>query len=419
MLLSKRAWNITEYVATHLISQRVSENVKDKILQGDVLAMLKTLPDSLVDCVVTSPPYWGLRDYGSNGQMGLEPTLEEYIGKMTEVFREVRRVLKDTGTLWLNMGDGYSLTCPNKQSEQVSSPYYKDNTRTGARHRETPGLRPKNLLGQPWRLAFALQADGWYLRSDIIWAKPNPMPESVSDRPTKSHEYVFLMSKRAKYFYDADAVREPHQDALGIDRFNKGTKHGQSATDYKWDRDGKPRMKQDNVEYNPAGRNRRTVWNIATQAFPSAHFATFPEKLVEPCIRAGTSECGYCAECGLPWVRVTARDTDEKASDAPTDYKTMTDKPNEVNQGHGVGAMGGGHKRQAWLDAHPKLTIGWQPTCACSADTVPGLVLDPFMGSGTVALVVKKLDRNYLGIELNPEYIELSNKRLQQMALFL
>ncbi len=390
--------------------------MRDTILQGDVLAVLKTLPDSLVDCVVTSPPYWGLRDYGSNGQMGLEPTLEEYIGKMTAVFHEVRRVLKDTGTLWLNMGDGYSLTCPNKQSEQVSSPYYKDNTRTGARHRETPGLRPKNLLGQPWRLAFALQVDGWTLRSDIIWHKPNPMPESCTDRPTKSHEYVFLMSKKAHYFYDAEAIKE---DVTGGAHARGDGVNPKAKMPNGWDQEnhgragyGRFKTKQ-NESFSAAvtglvnSRNKRTVWTIATQSYSEAHFATFPEKLVEPCIRAGTSERGYCAECGLPWVRVVEKG-DGGISGGWAQGKEIDEKVNIKPSG-----------QVAWDSYKQGITIGWQPTCACSADTVPGLVLDPFMGSGTVALVAKKLDRNYLGIELNTEYIELANKRLQRMALFL
>ena len=410
--------------------------MRDTILQGDVLAVLKTLPDSLVDCVVTSPPYWGLRDYGSNGQMGLEPTLEEYIAKMTAVFSEVRRVLKDTGTLWLNMGDAYNGS--GKASGQgngtnfgkpLSERPYDVQTAT-----KVIGLKPKDLIGQPWRLAFALQADGWYLRSDIIWVKPNPMPESVTDRPTKSHEYVFLMSKRAKYFYDAEAIKEDCSESTharisqdlaaqvgsyragGGNKTNGPMKAVIAGSTRKLAEEGSGIKANKSFEaamvLKVSNRNKRTVWTIATQPYPEAHFATFPEKLVEPCIRAGTSERGYCVECGLPWVRVVERGEPEPSQEWNVKHG---DDPKMATRPKGKS----GKTHAEWKANNSDKFIGWQPTCACSADTVPGLVLDPFMGSGTVALVAKKLDRNYLGIELNPEYIELANKRLQQMALFL
>ena len=377
----------------------------NKIIQGDVLKVLKTLPDGLIDCVVTSPPYWGLRDYGIDGQFGLEPTLDEYIDKMTAVFREVRRVLKPEGTLWLNMGDGYNGSGPqtNKGFNERwghGAGDKKQEKRTG-KTKIIDGLKPKDLIGQPWRLAFALQADGWYLRSDIIWAKPNPMPESVTDRPTKAHEYIFLMSKQPKYFYDADAVREPGSDnSHGSPNINPGKKQeilgqNQTGTLGKWSKD-------DSMN----GRNKRTVWTVATQPFPEAHFATFPEKLIEPCIRAGTSEKGYCSECGKPWVRV------------------VESRNNGTRQPGARRALAMGHTDHGPTavnragEASIKITIGWQPSCDCDADTTPGLVLDPFMGSGTTALVSLKLNRRYLGIELNQEYIDIANKRINKMALF-
>ena len=333
-----------------------------------------------------------------DNQLGLEPTIEEYIAKMTVVFREVRRVLKDTGTLWLNMGDGYN----SANTHSGSADKVDWTVRLGQPAGTTKELKPKDLIGQPWRLAFALQADGWYLRSDIIWHKSNPMPESVTDRPTKSHEYLFLMSKQAKYFYDADAVREEHsrEYKVGMD--------GGSGRD-----GGRYQGQGGFLESlpNSAGRNKRTVWSIATQPYPEAHFATFPEKLVEPCIRAGTSERGYCAECGLPWVRVVdIQYTDAHRGMVGNQKKVITD--NHIMQS--------GRENDKRMDKNIT-TIGWQPTCACSADTVPGLVLDPFFGSGTVGVVAAQNGRNWLGIELNPEYIKLAKKRIptrQEQLIF-
>ena len=227
-----------------------------RILVGDCLERLRTLPEESVHCVVTSPPYWGLRDYGVEGAIGLERTLQEHIDALVRVFREVRRVLRSDGTLWLNYGDAY---------------------------------RAKQLLMMPARVALALQADGWWLRSEIVWHKPNPMPESVTDRPTRAHEYVFLLTKSARYFYDADAIREPYSPTtFDRSKYLQGDvcdTHGQHKP-------GNERLaakdpKQKIRSPNSAGRNRRTVWDITTKPYRAAHFATFPPKLVEPCIKAG------------------------------------------------------------------------------------------------------------------------------------
>jgi DNA modification methylase len=292
-----------------------------------VTEYLKSLPDEVVQAVITSPPYWGLRDYGTPGQLGIEKTPEEYIKKMVGIFREVRRVLRGAGTVWLNMGDSY------KGSGGAGGDYNEGGLKEGQPKygpKFASNLKPKDLCGIPWRLALALQADGWWLRSDIIWAKPNPMPESVTDRPTKAHEYLFLLTKSAKYFYDADAVREPAQDWGLRDRTNLrgGTED--------------PKLKHHGLtDANNAatGRNKRTVWTIATQPYPEAHFATFPEKLVEPCILAGSRE----------------------------------------------------------------------------GDTV----MDPFMGSGTVALVAIKHQRHFIGCDINPKYVELANKRISEVQVKL
>jgi site-specific DNA-methyltransferase (cytosine-N4-specific) len=235
-----------------------------------------------VQTCVTSPPYWGLRDYGVAGQLGLEPTIAEYVESMVEVFRLVRELLADDGTLWLNLGDSYA----------ANRTYQVHNTKGAAEHTYgrgsecTDGLKPKDLCGIPWRVAFALQADGWYLRSDIIWAKPNPMPESVTDRPTKAHEYLFLMSKRERYYYDAAAIAEPMLRPEDGDEsmIFGGAKKSLTMT-------GNPardRMNGKAWVTDKTTRNRRSVWTIATEAFPDAHFATFPTALVEPCILAGS-----------------------------------------------------------------------------------------------------------------------------------
>lgn len=246
---------------------------------GDCLETLRTLPDAAAHCVVTSPPYWGLRDYGHAGQIGLEQTPDEYVGRLVEVFREVRRVLRDDGTVWLNLGDSYAAE--SKGSGGMKS---KQPTNAGSFYRasfdlRTNGLKPKDLVGIPWRVAFALQADGWWLRQDIIWHKPNPMPESVRDRCTKAHEYVFLLTKSARYFYDAAAVAEPSI-------YPDDNRKARSTVDQK-------RMPTASIagvrpgSATYANRNRRSVWTVTTKPYKGAHFATMPPELAETCIRAG------------------------------------------------------------------------------------------------------------------------------------
>ena len=251
------------------------------LIPGDAKAVLAALEDKSVQCVVTSPPYWGLRDYGVDGQLGLEKTPEEYVEKMVEVFREVRRVLRDDGTLWLNIGDSYNASGGSHTPEHANPGISNSAKRSGAPGRNISSLKPKDLVGIPWRLAFALQADGWWLRQDIIWAKPNPMPESVKDRCTKAHEYLFMFSKKAKYYYDAEAIKEPEtmkpQRRLTPREDNPNAKvHGQA-----------PHRRPEGGTGNGT-RNKRSVWTIPTSPFPEAHFATFPPKLVEPCILSGS-----------------------------------------------------------------------------------------------------------------------------------
>lgn len=261
-----------------------------RILIGDVRQRLRDLPDRSVHCVVTSPPYFGLRDYGHEGQIGLEPTPAEFVSVMVDVFREVRRVLRDDGTLWLNLGDSYAAN----RGYQVPDSKHTDVGNSRGMSADAIGLKPKDLIGIPWRVAFALQADGWWLRQDIIWSKPNPMPESVTDRCTKAHEYLFLLSKSARYRFDADAIKEESaQDARLFGQGGATGSRGQQA--YAAASGGKQdRAQRDNSGgYGTDGfRNRRSVWTVATQPFSGAHFATFPPNLIEPCILAGCPRHG-------------------------------------------------------------------------------------------------------------------------------
>ena len=370
--------------------------MKHTILNGDVIDCLRSLPDCSVQCVVTSPPYWGLRDYGVEGQIGLEPTPGEYVEKMIEVFREVKRVLRDDGVLWLNLGDSYASAGACGRRNVVGNGSMENGKRDSRPNRVSGDIKEKDMVGIPWRVAFALQADGWYLRSDIIWSKPNPMPESVTDRPTKSHEYVFLLSKSARYFYDADAVREGCGVWKGTDFLPTSDKdlagnEKTSATN------GSLNNRTDAVRM---GRNRRTVWEIATQPTPEAHFATFPEALVEPCIKAGTSERGACPECGAPWRRVTERG-ENTGKNGRYDASETTLRNDAAKHSGRIGET-------------PVHTVGWQPSCTCGREeTMPCVVLDPFGGSGTVAKVARDLGRSSILIEINPEYVQIAKKRLR------
>ena len=376
----------------------------DTVIQGDTLTRLKELSSEAVDCCITSPPYYGLRDYGVEGQIGLEESPEAYVSKLVEVFREVRRVLKKEGTLWLNLGDSYagSSGCHKGGSEKANS----NAGATNSYIMPKPG-KPKDLIGIPWMVAFALRADGWYLRSDIIWHKPNCMPESVTDRPTKSHEYIFLLSKSQKYYYDKEAILEPHSEETKKYFEKYVLDHSKSLSERKIALGDKGRTRtgfgnsraEATACMNPAGRNKRTVWTVATKPYSEAHFATFPEKLIEPCILAGTSERGVCPECGAPWIRQVKK----------TEIKR--DRPNATTESH----LQNNNRRRGCPNDYGGQeveTTGWLPSCSCSCDPVPAVVLDPFFGAGTTGLVAKKLGRRFIGIELNEAYIGMAQKRI-------
>jgi len=341
-----------------------------KIHIGDCRQVLKTLPAESVHCVVTSPPYFGLRDYGVDGQIGLEPTPAEFVQAMVQVFREVRRVLRDDGTLWLNLGDSYcnadkwggggANTGKHRRTPDGDVASWRAVRRKWA---AVPGIKSKDLIGIPWMVAFALRADGWYLRQDIIWSKPNPMPESVTDRCTKAHEYIFLFSKSRRYYFDFEAIAEPLAES-SMQRLSQPTIETQSGSDQvpgktngtmkavcrrskDCDEDARsvgsrPHSLSDFEAKNGgiyAKRNKRSVWEVATQPFKEAHFATFPPALIEPCILAGSEP--------------------------------------------------------------------------------DGVILDPFGGAGTTGLVADRLQREAILIELNPEYVAMAERRIRGDASML
>lgn len=437
---------------------------RNKIYNGEAYETLKTFPDKIFQCCITSPPFFGLRDYKTgkweggdpecshlvgnqvqdnkakgaitagvrpgcdastckicgakriDQQIGLESTPEEYVKSLVKTFREVKRTLRDDGLFWLNLGDSYAGSWGNSghRPELDGTPSYQrgkgcdylprggwdDRRERPASSYKLPNIKPKDLIGIPWMVAFALRDDGWWLRSDVIWAKGvsgqkelasqivtaahevgiednkvedllaslnlyvgNPMPESIKDRCTKSHEYLFMFAKSKKYFYDNEAVKE------------KAIQGSQ--------------------------RNRRDVWTLVTKPYKGAHFATFPEELIIPPILTSTSEKGCCSRCGAPYVRIV-------------DRKPMvirkTDRMLEM------GEFGRTQSSGTMLSPAESKTLGWEPTCACEiGPIVPCLVLDPFMGAGTVGLVARKLGRNYVGIDLNTDYVKMANNRINSI----
>jgi DNA modification methylase len=411
----------------------------NEIIQGDCISEMSKWPDSFIQCVVTSPPYWGLRDYGVEGQLGLEKTPEEYVAKMVEVFREVRRVLRDDGTLWLNLGDSYNTTPAGNTKPRAEGGngagkfdvhggagqdhYFANRNQKGGR--KCGSLKPKDLCGIPWRVALALQADGWYLRQDIIWSKPNPMPESCRDRCTKSHEYIFLLTKKPRYFYDAQAIAEPSTDKESLaGRKFRGRKAIHEAGCIPNDRGyhdftsielGKCYPTKNKRSVWKIEENKTDVWEVTTKSFPDAHFATFPPKLIEPCILAGTSKKGRCPECGGPWERVV-----EKSGG--TTGKSWHDHGKDMQAGQSQGSHPGGIGAKEAGDGNPYRveTLGWRPTCDCGCEKnyvcekwEPCIVFDPFAGSGTTCVVAAQNGRDYVGIELNPQYVAMACKRLE------
>ena len=423
------------------------------ILQGDALQTLRAMPPESVHLCVTSPPYYALRDYGTgrweggdpacshakvldpaaavatstldggkkstghlqegfgktcrrcgarrvDQQIGLEPTLAEYLARLVEVFGEVRRVLRRDGLLFVNIGDSYVSSGSDgnqrKRPELTGGGLSTWSTRDVKRGSSLGvGLPAKCLLGVPWRLAFALIDDGWILRSEIIYSKANPLPESVRDRPTKSHEQLFMFSRSQRYYWDGDAVRE---DAVyGRREWRNGCNYG-----YAGDATDAPKRKcaVTTGKGDPsAGRNLRSVWTIPCEPSPFAHFASYPKKLVEPCVLAGTSERGVCGECGAPWRRIVE-------VSGGTIGEAWHDHSDDMGRGQRSGASGAGMK------TYRRESKGWQPTCACAADPVPATVLDCFAGTATTGVVALKHGRRFVGIELSPDYVAIAWQRL-------
>lgn len=374
---------------------------------GDATECLRELPDGCVHVCITSPPYFGLRDYGEPGQLGLEKTPVEFCAALVAVFHEVRRVLRDDGSLWVVIGDSYAGSRCGEQGEsgQRDKRWF---TAEGMGNENVSGIRPKELIGVPWMLAFAMRANGWMIREEVIWHKPNPMPESVRDRMTRSHEQVFRFVKRGQYYHDQEAVRETALQPQGEAKLTAQHKRAQLQD---------TSSSTLGTNQGSAGRNKRSVWTIATEPLRDAHFAAYPRKLVEPMVLCSTSERGVCAVCGAPWVRVVERES------APVEVMTKRSAPTDglVYSGQRVGGemCGAGQRLQDWRDAHPPTTTGWRPTCDHDADTVPAVVLDPFFGAGTTGLVAEHLGRRWLGFELNPEYAAIGLRRNAQASLFV
>lgn len=370
---------------------------------GDCRAALRAMPAGSVHTVVTSPPYWGLRDYDVDGQIGLEATPEAFVAVMVEVFEEVRRALRDDGTLWLNLGDTYASS-GGKGAGGNAARIGRVRQQRNLRTKPPGGLKAKDLIGIPWMVAFALRTAGWYLRQEIIWHKPNPVPECVDDRPTRAHEQVFLLAKSRGYFYDKHAIMEPttggsHTRGRGLNPKTAPAASRIKAND-SW---------QAAVSGIVTERNRRSVWTVQSEAFGGAHFATFPTALVTPCILAGTSEIGCCPSCGAPWSRIVS---DPDFAEAPKRGTTRRDGDVRLTRQGSMDTIAG----QAWADwraDNPSQTIGWERACSCAhACPVPCIVLDPFNGAGTTGLVATRRGRAYVGIELNPEYAQLARERI-------
>jgi len=402
------------------------------IIEGDCIKGMKTLPDGCIHTCITSPPYWGLRDYGHDDQSGAEKTPDEFVMNMVEVFREVPRVLRDDGTVWLNLGDSYwsntlSRKDPvesmwgNRPASDLSDG--RDNipkvNKRGGLGAAPEGIKPKDLVGIPWRVAFALQADGWYLRQDIIWHKPNPMPEAVMDRCTKAHEYIFLLAKSQKYYYDHEAIKE--KSVTVVNRKTKPTteykcgKTPDEVTGTKTPRGGKA------LAYAyPNGipfKNKRSVWTVTTKPFRGAHFATFPKDLIEPCVLASTSAHGCCSKCGAPWARdveVGISDYEKYGKLQGTDFGRNDSVPLDRMSGRQTRKPNG---TVPSLKAAPRTLKGWIPACKCEgASVVPCTVFDPFTGSGTTCVVALNHNRRFVGTELNPDYIKIATDRIADEA---
>jgi len=451
-----------------------------RIYNKDCRSMLELEAES-IQCVITSPPYWGLRKYSGNqdliwgdnhcehrwgqellvdkqgnwdtwkandgkaedrftrkraeggssqgsfcslcgawkGAFGLEPTPEMYVQHTIEILREIKRVLRKDGVVFWNIGDSYATSHAevgtiDRETGWTSTTAkidMKDRGRTSTKGH--PILKPKDLCLIPFRIAIAAQEDGWWVRSVIIWSKNNPMPESVTDRPTESHEYILMLTKSKNYYWDADAVREPISESYAADKRPHGVLRQRFYPNSKYVKAGM--VEHDSSPFPSGeradGRNLRSVWEFPTQPYPEAHFAVFPEKLPELCIKAATPEVGCCSKCGKPWVRIVEK---KRAEPQRQNWRFQKD-----TEGRSDYSEAGG-----WYDAQ-NITLGWQPTCNCKDATktppipakTPSVVLDPFMGTGTTLWVAKKLSRKAVGYDTSEEYCRLALERNRQYAM--
>lgn len=414
--------------------------IRNKILQGDVLEQLAHIPDESIHCVITSPPYWGLRDYNNENQIGLEKNPNDYINKLITISREVKRVLRNDGTYWLNLGDRFSPQSSHKGGTQYDR--VKKEANWGERSRATDSIpsygKAQCLMGIPWAVAFALVDDGWILRRDIIWAKSisfcptyvgSCMPEPVKNRAVSSHEYVFMLTKSpSKYFYDGYAVREKYQKS-SLSRYNYEFGHGESSKVVK-----SPSAGDGNgfkTLPNPFGRNLRSVWTINPYPTKDCHFATFSPFLIRPMVLASTSEHGCCAICGAPYERIVEKGKPDEewkkqcGADSSGEYKGTSEKWLKQDA-LGKSTYTGFNERWKTMQQNASnvkrnvlngmletKTVGWKKTCTCDTDEISKpIIMDIFSGSGTIGIVAGLTGRDFIGIEINPEYVKLAYERI-------
>lgn len=410
---------------------------------GDSLQVLRTLPDESVHMAMCSPPYWGLRDYGVAGQIGLEGTVSEWLDKLLEVFAEVGRVLRKDGSLWVNLGDAYVGSGTAKRAgkgdqlangagevlrrKRTGKHAYMGHTRP-LRGREVEGLRPKQRIGLPHRLVFAMQDAGWWWRDEIVWAKRCPMPESARDRSTMAHEFLFCFTRRPNYFFDQEAWKEPvsgEAHPRGDGRTPRGWDTGPGGHrdllgNYKPERDDFVKSVNGADAFGDlvTHRNRRSVWMLAPEPFPGAHFATYPTTLVEPIVFAATSTEGCCSSCGAPRVRIIEKGEHDRARQRACGGDANGEYHGEATKDYGAARAENAAEVKARILAgmRERITIGWKATCRCEGKVVPCTVLDPFTGSGTTGLVAVRHGRNFVGIELNPEYADMARRRISAEA---
>ncbi|HUS50340.1 MAG TPA: site-specific DNA-methyltransferase [Candidatus Paceibacterota bacterium] len=346
-------------------------NKKFQLIHGNSKEVLSNFPDNIFQCCVTSPPYFQLRDYFVEDQLGQEKTPEEYINNLVDICREVKRVLRKDGVFWLNLGDSYNSTSGYSRSKKE---FYRKGREGGSANKKSfkhPTIKTKDLVGMPWMVAFALRDDGWYLRTDCIYSKSNSMPDGAKDRPTRSHEYIFQLTKSSKYFYDYFAVLEKAKSPRVLSGSGFGARNQK----------GTFRMDQEREFVDYGTRNKRSVWECPVASFKGQHFAVFSTELIDPCIRSSVSGKGCCSTCGSPWKRILEK------------IKISADN------------------KDGYISELK--SVGWEPTCKCGIEeTIPCLVLDPFNGTGTTGLSAFANNSNYVGVDLNGKYLNITRERL-------